>query len=66
MNSTFEERTEKTQKKKGKKASGGMVETRTQKASKNSKHKSWKKKSIRTTDENWTGRRTERNGNRRL
>ena len=67
MNDIFVKRAAWTRAKKGKKVSGGLVETRSQKASEEEKpileveiHP------IPALDENWAGHGTEGNGNRRM
>ena len=67
MNDPFVERIARTRNNKGKKISGGTVETRSQKSSE--EQKATLEVDIHpdpALDENWTGRGTEGNGNRRL
>ena len=67
MNDPLLQRTEKTRNKKGKKVSGGMVETKSRKASEDKK--AMLEVEIHTNpalDENRGGRGTEADGNRRL
>ena len=67
MNDHFVERTEKTRNKKGKKVSGGMVETRNQKTSEDKKAMLEVEIYPNTAlDENRAGRGTEVDGNRTL